>query len=160
MKSGSLGSLLAVLACLASCAGDDGASLPAPDAHMPADAAGAPDVLSDAAVAAADALAAADAEAGPPDTTVACAERGEDMCSGGGCVVLRAIRLDDYCAGARTAAFVTCADGDPDGGSAFTWATNSDDGRSAYFTTTQVPPGWSPTPGNVMPPCAGDAGVD
>jgi hypothetical protein len=72
------------------------------------------------------------------------------------CTRIGGLLLEDFCAGRTTAArFLGCVSGGPDGGAAVIWARDSASGKTAQFSTTQLPAGWTQVN---MPTCP-DAGT-
>ena len=86
-----------------------------------------------------------------------CFSLSEQACvSNPGCTRIRGLSLEDFCAGRLTAAtFKGCVSGGPDGGAAVIWARENSSGRTAQFSTTQLPAGWMQVN---TPPCP-DAGT-
>jgi hypothetical protein len=99
-----------------------------------------------------------------PDTVTAtdtasenCFVLSEQAClSNPRCTRIGGLLLEDFCAGRTTAArFLGCVSGGPDGGAAVTWARDSASGKTAQFSTTQLPAGWT----QVNTPACPDGGA-
>jgi hypothetical protein len=95
---------------------------------------------------------------GPFDTDSGdCSQLSEQACSSNsGCSTIRAVALQDVCTNNWTPFFAGCVAGQREGGAALTWAREPGTGRTAQFSSTQLPPGWTEIR---MPPCQNDGGA-
>jgi hypothetical protein len=159
-----IGSMLLTVLLCASAACDDDTSETADAARPPLDAGndGARDLALEAVISS-DGTSIRDTAAGEALDAVtdgvsqSCPALSEEAClSNAGCTRIRGLSLEDFCAGRMAAAFAGCVTGGPDGGAAIIWGREDRSGRTAQFSTTQLPAGWTQVG---MPACPGDGGI-